>query len=526
MKVKVKKSKGKTEASIFDSMVADPSFLKAYCHFHRPDLFVSSYGAWLSDACVAFHKAHGSAPGRESILEVARKALKGNRIPEETFSSMVEFIKSVGEQPHCNNSSHMTKKAAEYLAIRAFKRLKAELEVALERDDPALCEKAISNLKKVAVMSGQKIDPFNVSKERLREAFLRDTEPLFKLPGDLGKMLNSQLKLKRFLAIIAKAKSGKTALLYYMATVAKRCGNNVAVFAAGDEDEDSSILRWAVMMTGKNNEKEFCGTQAVPVMDCDKNQTGLCNLPKRRKRNNGALMFTDEERKKLTPEDMLEKEPNYCVCTCCRNIPNSNFKPAIWYKYDTVEQLSWPEAHKAFTRFHKVTPNRRIRLFTYSSDELTVSEMRRTLEVEEDNTGWVPTVVIADYPDLFADEKSGEAEFRHKENKKWKALRGLSQNKSILLIVVTQSNMGGYKSTSLDATNVNEDRRKLDHPTGIYAIHQTPIEQKKKVARFGPVLQRRGRLVPGRQVVVLQALERGRFYKDSFFTQLNLEEEK
>lgn len=525
MKIKVKKVKGKTESSIFDSMVTDTAFLKAYAHFHRPDLFVSTYGMWLADTCVAFHKAHSTAPTKDTVLELARKAVKAGRLQDDMFESLNEFLKGVGDKPHCNNASHMVKKTSEYLSIRAFKRLQKELEVALDREDPSLCEKALSGHKKVAVLTGQKIDPFTAPKERLFDAFNRDEEPLFKMPGALGRMLNPHLKQHRFLAVIAKAKSGKTALLYYIATVAKRFGNNVAVFAAGDEDEDSSILRWAVMLTGKNNEKEYCGPQAVPIMDCERNQNGLCTLPARKKRNCGALMFTDEENKNLTPEEMLDKEPNYCACTACRKNPKGDFIPAIWYKQDTVEHLTWQEAAKAFRRFHRVTPNRSVRLFTYNSDELTVAEMRRVLEVEEDNTGWVPTVVIADYPDLFADE-SRDQEFRHKENKKWKALRGLSQNKDVLLIVVTQSNMGGYKSTSLDATNVNEDRRKLDHPTGIFAIHQTPIEQRKKLARFGPVLQRKGRLVPGRQVVVLQALERGRFYKDSFVTQMKTEEEK
>jgi hypothetical protein len=388
------------------------------------------------------------------------------------------------------------------------------------------CEKAIAELRKIGITSGSVIDPFCAPKDRIRKAFERDEKPLFQLPGALGQMLNPQLKLKRFVAILAKAKSGKTALLYYLALVAKRCGLDVALFAAGDEDEDSSILRFATILKGKNPEKEFCGKHALPVMDCDRNQTGMCQLKKRLKRCTGAIILTDEERKKLTPEELLEKNPDHVPCTCCRNTPHSLFKPAIWYKVETVDALGWVEATRAFRRFQKVTPNRHIRLFTYDSDTLTVAEMERRLDVEEDNTGWVPTVVIGDYPDLFADENPREHEFRHKENKKWKAMRGFSQRRNVLLIVVTQSNMTGYRQTSLNETNVNEDRRKLDHVTWLGAIHQTAIEKRKRVARFGPLVQRKGLLVPGRQVVLLQALEKGRLYRDSFFAMIEDEAEK
>lgn len=500
------------ERMVLEAAILSHDFLKAYGHIHRPDLLKIPFASWLLDTCLKHEKEFHSAPGIHAVKHAANISVKSNRLQDDHRKMLLDFLKNLPPSDHKFNISYLLKRTADYYGIEVYKKLRRQLEAAIDQEDVALCEQAITEMRKVRLMTGQCINPFS-DKDRVIEAFEKDEKPLFKLTGAIGRMVNPQLKPGKFIGILARAKTGKTALMYNWSTIAKRYGNNVAVFACGDEDEDSSILRYGVILSGKNNEQEFCGTIAAPVMDCQHNQNGLCRLPQRPTRE--CIDLGEEEFYRLSPEELLDKIPKYLPCSKCRKKRGSNFKPAVWYEEQKIEHLDWRAAWKRFKSFNNVTRNP-FKLFTYSSGTLSWPEIERVLDVLEDNEGWIPNVVFVDYFDLMKDT-TGEKEFRHKENEKWKSGRRFSQDRNVLLIGATQSNMfGGVEKESLDGGNVNEDRRKLDHVTALFAINQTKDEKKKRIARFGPVVLRRGKFDIDYQCVLMQCLERGKLYTDSF----------
>ena len=515
MKLKIKQTKVSVEKRMLHAMILSTDFLKNYAYIHKHGYFITSYGEWVAETCLSHYKDYKEAPGK-TILELYAQAIKLRTINPTIQDITLKFLKSVPYDGFANvNVEYLLKRSKDHIILRVHKLLKDRLEIALDKEDPVLCEKAISDVKKIELSSGNVCNPFT-DKEKIMNAFLKDEKPLFKLTGALGRMINPQLKTKKMIAFLGRAKSGKTWWLYLFAIIAKRWGNNVAVFAAGDEDEDSSIVRWGCMLTGKNSEEEYTGKFAMPVMDCRKNQTGECSRSCRK----CACMLPDipdEEYAKMKPEDLLRNTPKgYKVCTVCRGKKTNVYVPAIWYEWKKVDHLIWQQAYRSFRRFTKYTPKASVKLFSYPSDTLTVSEIDRVLTREEDNNGWVPTVVIVDYPDIMTDE-SGNKEVRHKENSKWIGLRRLNQEKSVLLIVATQSNMMGYGSDSLGAQNVNEDRRKLDHVTALFGINKTDDEERKRICRIGPIMFRKGRADVAYQVLVLQGLEMGVPARDSEF---------
>lgn len=512
MKLKIKQTKPSLEMKVMEAVVVNEQFLKQYQHLHRDQILDVSFADWLAKECITYYKKFGTAPGKD-IKDVFKSAVKSNRVPPMVKEPLSEFLKQINyEEPTILNHGYLASKIRRHITLKTHERLMEKLAVAIEAGDAELCEKAVSELKRVDVSTAQMCKPLE-NRQKVMDAYLKEEKQLFKLPGALGRMLNPHLKAKKFLAFLGTAKSGKTWWLYRLAKAAKHYGNNVAVFAAGDEDEESSIIRWGCIFTGKNPDEEYTGKIAYPIMDCEANQEGGCPFNP----NGSAGLSTEkEEREKLLPERLLEIEKNHKVCTRCRDKADKrhNFQPAVWYKWDTVELGQWQSTWKAFHAFQKISPRASIQLFTYPSNTLTVSEIERQLDWVEDTEGWVPTVVIVDYPDIMASE-SQEKEVRHKENAKWISLRRFNQERSVLLIVASQSNMGGYGSDSLEATNVNEDRRKLDHVTALFGINRTELEKRMKTARIGPLLLRKGKFDTEYQMMVLQCLEKGAPFVDS-----------
>lgn len=514
MKFTMRKTKASLEKRVLGSIIQNTEFLKQYKHIHRQGCFSVPYGDWLAQECLTYLEKFGTAPGKD-IKELYRSAAKGNRINPTLADVTLDFIRGIDfESPPTINPTYLADKTKDFFILQLHRALAHRLSIALEKEDPTLCEEAVSEVKGVKLQTGQVCDVFN-DKAGIREAFLKEEKPLFKLSGALGVMMNPQFKAKRMICFLGRAKSGKTWWLYKLAKIAKRYGNHVAVFAAGDEDEDASRIRFACILSGKNNDKAYTGDFALPIMDCAKNQNGECF--KNCRKGKGSLPeMTKEERERMKPEQILETSPKHIVCTVCRNKAHGMFEPAIWYKKRNVALIMWQEAWRRFQRFHRFSPKASLKLFTYSSDTLTVSEMRRQLDMAEDIDGWVPTVVVLDYPDIMAPE-TVSAEVRHMENQKWLQLRKLSQDRSLCLILASQSNMGGYGSDSLGAGNVNEDRRKLDHVTAMYGINQTEDEKRKRIARMGPIVQRKGAFDTEYQLLVLQALEMGNPCTDSHY---------
>lgn len=522
MKVRSKKTKGVSiENRILEACVMSTEFVRGYAHIHRPDLFKIPFGAWLATRCILFFKEYGEAP-KKNIIKVVNREVKLST-GKMDVDVMRDFLRSIeyATVEASYNAPYLIASAETYFNLQSYHKLKLQLESALERDDVKECEKALVETKRVRVLTGQIVD-LQDSKDKLIEAFEQDEKPLFRLPGHLGRMFNSQFKRQRFIAFLAIAKAGKTWVIYKLALVAKMSGLNVAVFAAGDEDEASSLIRLSILLTHKNNDPDFCGPMFAPVMDCVWNQNGTCSKRFRTCQTTASVLPSSEDKQFLTPEILLDSAPSsYVPCTHCRHSKKhpEYFQPAVWYAKEEVEEMGWREAWRSFRKLNSLNRKSRLKLFTYPNDTLTVTEMERVLDVMEDQYGWVPDVVIVDYPDIMRDDGQ-DKEFRHKENGKWKSLRRFNQERNNLLITVTQSNRVGYKVKSMGADSVNEDRRKLDHVTALYAINQSEQEKALHMLRMGPIVQRKGRFETSYQMCVLQSLEKGSPFKDSFFVRV------
>lgn len=121
--------------------------------------------------------------------------------------------------------------------------------------------------------------------------------------------------------------------------------------------------------------------------------------------------------------------------------------------------------------------------------------------------GWSPDVVVVDYADILAPERSAKGQdFRHQTNETWKALRRLSQKWHCLVVTATQSDADSYERKVLTKKNFSEDKRKLAHVTGMVGINQTEEEKQKGLFRLNWVLLREGVFYENRCITVAGCL--------------------
>lgn len=125
--------------------------------------------------------------------------------------------------------------------------------------------------------------------------------------------------------------------------------------------------------------------------------------------------------------------------------------------------------------------------------------------------GFTPSTIIIDYADIIAG-KGYDA--RDRVNNIWLGLKNLAKKFHCTVITATHMNGEALKKDA-DAVNVAEDKRKLNHVSGMYILNQTEVEKSAGVMRIKPTATRFGMYTSLDEVVVLYNFSVGRTYIDS-----------
>jgi hypothetical protein len=186
----------------------------------------------------------------------------------------------------------------------------------------------------------------------------------------------------------------------------------------------------------------------------------------------------------------------------------------VRYSTKTYEKpLSMKEASDAFDviRKERVKGKDYLRMLTYPSSTLSVKQIQGIVE-QYSKDGWDADVVITDYADILDEDAAlpGSSDPRHKTNASWSQQRKLSGSRHILYITATQADANSYEKETMTRSNFSNDKRKLAHVTGMFAINQTQVEKDKGVFRLNWVALREGAYSEGQTVAVAGNLSIGR----------------
>jgi hypothetical protein len=479
-------------------MIVSTPFLRDIRPIYSPDLVETGFARTVAGWCLDYYFRHQQAPQKQvqdlftNWCRITKDATQADLI-EEFLSSLSDEYEHAD---HYNVEYHLSQ-AEHYFKEKSLKNLTEDMQAYLSQGQAREAEQILTEYERVERPQSTGIDPF-VGPDAFRRAFEARQEPLFRLPGALGQLMNSQFTRQSFIGLLGPEKRGKSWWLMELAMQAWRQRCNVAFFQAGDMSEEQFVHRQGIYVCRRSDDQRYCGPVLVPVLDCLNNQYDECNSASRT--GFGGCWENNEQL-----DYHVATTAGYIPCTHCLREDKRKFRAGVWWEQrPCVEPITWRDAYREATRLKQRNRARGFKLATYANSTLTVAEMDRVLTRWAEEDGFVPDVIIDDYSDIFAPEDN-KREFRHQQNETWKAKRRLSQKWNACYITATQADADSYDKKSLGLKNFSEDKRKYAHVTAMYSLNQTPQEKKKRIMRIGELLVREDAASAG-EVVVLQCL--------------------
>jgi hypothetical protein len=509
------------ERRVITGLIISTDFIQQLHGKWDASLLESNTAKRIASWCLEYFDKYDKAPGKE-IGSIFDQKIR-NGLPKNLIADIEDILDSLSKdyEKESINVPYLVDESIAYFNERHLRKHTERINGMVEAGQLLEAQKEALSFKPISKESGNWIDLSNPSVlDNIDRAFTSSTECLIHFPGPLGTFWNDQLVRDGFVAIMSCEKRGKSFLLLEFAIRAAKQKRKVAFFQAGDMTEGQQLKRIAIRLAKKSNLEKYSGKMLEPVCDCIFNQTGKCDR-KERRGDYGIFEKMNEEqiRREITMNELkeaYENNPDYTPCSVCKEY-SSNCWGTPWVKeINTGHPLSSNEAKKAIEKFF-IKYNRQFKLSTHPNGTLTIRQAKTILDIWKKEDGFMPDVIIFDYPDIMDDETVKE--FRHKQNKIWMDGRGLSQERHALVIWVTQTDANAYTKNLVRMENFSEDKRKYAHPTAFYALNQDTSGREKAlgIMRINEIVIREGEFDSNHQVHVLQNLKRGLPFLSSYW---------
>lgn len=500
------------EHRILTAMVMSDRFLKGISNLWKPELITNPIIALVGEWCIDYFNTYKESP-KQHLRDIFDES-KGTILKDETSQEfvrkfLIKLSKDYEEGPKEINDEYLLSQAENYLARKQVEDLSEKARKLVIAGDLTEAEALLTGYKRIRRPESGLINPFT-NEGVIDSMFTDGLEPLFRFPGAMGELLNDQLVRDSLIGIMAPEKRGKTFLLVQTVMQALRYRRNVVYFSIGDMSKEQMAMRFH-MNLGKRGFRINKKTIVYPVLDCWMNQLDYCHSSDR-SCNCDAII--DEKRPDKPFKEFLRDSSlvrGYSPCTYCMKEDPKKFKPTFWFEKMEMEQpLTAAFCKEQGRKFMAALPGKDLKLGTYPSHTVNIEDLDNELYILEDTEGFVADVVLLDYPDNCRPERDAGKDFRHQENRKWQAMRGLSQRRKLCLIAPTQADANSYNAKSMGLKNFTEDKRKFAHVTAFYALNQEDIEKKYGILRIGALLVRENEFSRMDEVAILQCLAIGR----------------
>lgn len=510
---RTKPQDAQSERYIVTAMIMSGRCCKAFKDMDCKEYLQTSFAKTIADWCLQYYDRYETAPAYQikAIFEEESDFL------EQDIADMTEkFLESLSEEFERTehfNSQYWIDYGEKYFKARSYKKLAKEIARAADQNDVKRADELYSDFNRVEVAQLDGVNVFD--QKEITELQIRseesDTRKLFKMPGALGEMIG-WVERETFFAFLAREKAGKSYVLEEFGFRAYREGCKVAYFDMGDMSKDQSDYRYLSYVTGKPYNDRYAGPTWIPILDCLWNQDGRCTDG-----CSADIVKQDDKGKRYFACGPWDEEgEDHETCIECKKEKPRKFRGSVWWKKVNLSVWAWTEARRRAKWFETKFRRGVFERCNWPMGTRRISDVESWIVQNRERNGWVPDVVIVDYPDIALPEDA-RMEFRHRENEKWMRLRSISQKFHCSVITVTQSDAAGYKKKNLDLSNFNEDKRKYGHVTHFYAINKTLEEQELGLMRIAALILREDEMSTVNNVTVLQALRKGRPYTASFF---------
>lgn len=494
------------ERQLVTSMIVSDQCLKVIAAVYRPQYMVAKFTRTVAEWCLRYYEQYGRAP-RGDIRHIyeAKRQNGLDAIEADLIAGFLAGISREYEGRDSYNDLYFSNQAIEYFKIRGLTLLSDEIRRWLDAGNPAQAQATLSKFQLPSGLASPGCEPFT-DLDGCRLAFESLEDPLFEVPGAFGELLQP-ITRGSLVGLSALYKTGKSWLLDMIGLYAWYSRLNVALFdlEMGELKRKRRLLQ---SITGLPLKMPRDGRLTVPVWDCWKNQTGECS---RRERMN-RIAIKDEKGQLLNRDFLSSYRP--CDVEGC-----PDYKTETWFINSVCDELgSWRKSWRKAQQLIEDARGARFKLQFLPARNAALEDLESHLDIWESIEGFVPDVIIVDYPALF--KVKGNLTSREKVDETWSALRGLSQKRNCYLLAATQA--GGKEvmrkrdsGRDLGQEDVAEDSRIIGHVEAMLKVDQTEDESEIGVARISKSVERHDAYRIRKQVVLLQVLSAGVAVLDS-----------
>lgn len=448
------------ERQLVTYLITSTRFARAILPMLNPRSLKTRYAQivakWVQDYFDHFQEA--PAENIQSIYIQRKEALRD----EEEADSVAEFLQNLSDdaKPPTNIEFHI-EQAELYLKTLSLEQAIAEMNAALQKNEPLLAEGVIAGYKRVGRPSGDGYSLMDTAAD-IYEAFSEEEEVVLEFPGALGQVIGP-CRRGDLISYIAPVKRGKTWALLYAADLAQLQQHKVAFFTL--EMPKPQIIRraWQAMV-------------GAPRSDC------TVTIPYFAPEVEAGEEVKDDTKWRIEYKDVRKEG----------------------VKLDSID-----ETQKKMRRLYR---NGDCRFIPMPSKATTVKDIETSLDNLLYYDDYEADVVVIDYADLLGSKASGD--YRHQLDDIWVNLRRVAQERNILIVTATQTNRAGLSGEDITPENVAEDMRKLAHVAKLIALNQSPKEREQLIMRFKLLLDR-DESYTFDHAVALTCLRVGKFVLDS-----------
>ena len=327
---------------------------------------------------------------------------------------------------------------------------------------------------------------------------------LFKLPGSVGDFIGA-LERKKLIAITGVEKAGKSRMIQ-------------EINYQGVIHHKLKILDINLEMSSEEKSERFwqrCGNYAVdeensgnvifPVLDCENNQFGTCEIRSRKLNKRDLLTNWDDD------SVSFEERPDWKICQKCRfEISRKNVKrtkrfiPMIWFKETKIRQINENRVKKTINNLLPMgISNYRVKTFPRFSASL--DEVVTYIKTYVKKSRFEPDILSIDYPDIMIPIE-GKLMDRFNIDYNWKTCALLAQEFNCLVMVADQAVKAARNKRSLDVMDTSESKTKDAHLDMRLTLNCTDYEKELGLQRLGMLFRRKGRLHHS-EIMLTQRLE-------------------
>lgn len=513
------------ETLVLTGLIVSEKVIKQSLPILDIKLFRSKQAKTIAKWAIDFYKIHDKPVGIHIQDIYNEKAENEEILPEDVqvIGRTLERISREFSRSRKFNEEYVLSVVERFLSVEHLKHTMDLVKQVIDKD-PAKAHQIMQNFAPKQIYKTVGIELFtDQDKDLMDQAALEVKEPLFEYPGPFGHMINADLYRGAFLAFMGHEKIGKTWNLMEMAFRSAQQGCHTAMIQCGDMTDKQQMNRMAIRVVGKSNRLKYCGNVLIPIYDCFRNQNGTCELTHRTGDVDLGIMkqreiteFFDNREAKFN--FYRENHRNgYVPCSACRRMKKyqRRYWGACWYLKKRIDPYTIKELHKARDQFRARLGKTKFRLASYPAGSLSVNDIDNLMQRWMDQDGTPIDTLIIDYADLLS--SGGNDDFRHRVNKIWVDLRGLSQKYNNLVVTATQADANAYTQEKLNMKNFSEDKRKYGHVTSFFTLNQTNIERMMGIMRIGQLLSRDEEFDRGRFVKIMQCYNIGRPFIGSYF---------